>query len=351
MNQRDRHTTRTPRSPIDPMHLVSKLTARDSWILAMLHEHRVLTTMHLAALAFPTENLARRRLARLHSYGVLDRFRPLLPVGSAPSHWVLARAGATILAAQAGTEPRKLGYLPHHAETIAHSLHLNHTLGINEWFTALATTDHRTDPADASTGAGIGGGTPELVIWWSQTRAARRWGDLARPDGYGRYTHTTTAETAVLDFFLEYDLATTSLPRVAAKLFGYADLARSTGVVTPVLFWFPSLAREKHARVALHKVWAKLPNWQQVPVATAAAALLDPDAPHPGPADRVWIPLGPTTSGRLFLHELAAVWPARTVAPPVPESEQVPHTSGGLVSLPVPPPRCPALWREDPSAP
>ncbi|MFI2473068.1 replication-relaxation family protein [Nocardia xishanensis] len=342
MNQRDRHTTRTPRPPIDPAHLVSKLTARDLWVLAMLHEHRVLTTPLLAALAFPTENLARRRLARLHSYGVLDRFRPLLPVGSAPSHWVLARAGATILAAQAETEPRKLGYLPHHTETIAHSLHLTHTLGINEWFTALATT--------SDTGAGIDGGTAELVSWWSQTRAARRWGDLARPDGYGRYTHATTEATAVLDFFLEYDLATTSLPRIAAKLFGFAELARSTGVVTPVLFWFPSLAREKHARVALRKVWAGLPDPRKVPVATAAAALLDPAALHPGPADRVWIPLGPNPSGRLFLHELAGVWPARTVPPPAPESEQAPHTSGGLVSLPVPPPRCPAPWSADLSA-
>lgn len=351
MTQRDRHTTRAPRPPIDPAHLVSNLTARDSWILAMLHEHRVLTTPLLAALAFPTENLARRRLARLHSYGVLDRFRPLLPVGSAPSHWVLARAGATILAAQAETEPRKLGYLPHHTETIAHSLHLAHTLGINEWFTALATTTAPTDPTGTNTGAEIDGGTPELVTWWSQTHAARQWGDLARPDGYGRYTHTTLEATAVLDFYLEYDLATSSGPRVATKLHGFAELARSTGVVTPVLFWFPSTVREKHARVALQEASTRLRDPRAVPVATAAAALLDPAAPHPSPADRVWMPLGQHNSGRLFLHELAGVWPARTVVPPVPVAEAGPSARGGLVTLPAPPPRCPARWSGDRCAP
>uniref|UniRef100_UPI002454040C hypothetical protein n=1 Tax=Nocardia cyriacigeorgica TaxID=135487 RepID=UPI002454040C len=47
------------------------------------------------------------------------------------------------------------------------------------------------------------------------------------------------------DFYLEYDLeSTTALSRVAAKLTGYAELARTTGVVAPVLLWVPSSARE-----------------------------------------------------------------------------------------------------------
>src|SRR5690606_25101413 len=128
--------------------------------------------------------------------------------GTAPYHWTLAPAGAAILAAEAAVTVRELGYNHQTTLAVAHSLHLTHTLGVNEWFTALTT--HPT------------GG--QVVRWWSQTRCQRLWGDLARPDAYGRYTHHDT----VLDFFLEYDLGTTALPRVAAKLHGFAELARTT---------------------------------------------------------------------------------------------------------------------------
>ncbi|MTE17040.1 replication-relaxation family protein [Nocardia aurantiaca] len=333
------HDTRAPRSisRTATAALVGRLTGRDHWILRMLHEHRVLTTNQLAALAFPTAKVARRRMALLHRYQVVDRFRPLQARGSAPSHWVLAPAGAAILAAEAAADVRALGYRSEHILTIAHSLHLTHTLGVNEWFTTLTTAHH--------TPGGSGDAPGVLVAWWSQTRAARLWGDLARPDGYGRYTHTTDTGSPprVLDFFLEYDLGTTSLRRVAAKLLGYAELARSTGIVTPVLVWVPTRARETHARHALHDTWRHLPDPDTVPVATAAAGLLDPTAARPSPADRVWLPLDRNVSERLHLHELTEVWPARTLPPPASDDEPTLPATGGIVLLPAPPPRCPDM--------
>lgn len=289
------------------------LTERDRWILRMCHEHRVLTTHQLTALAFGTASGARRRLNRLRQRGVLDYFRPLLVSGSAPAHWVLAPAGAAVLAAEAAIEVRELGYRPDRALAIAHSLHLAHTLGINDWFTALAC-----DPDPAAS----------LLAWWSQYRCAALWGDLARPDGYGRFTSAATT----LDFFLEYDLGTMTLSTVAAKLSGYAELARTSAVITPVLFWTPTLARETAMRKELRHSHTGLADPDLVPVATAAAELA-----HASPAERVWSPLESTGGQRVTLAPLASVWSHRT---PVPATVPTPPTSRHAVLAP-PPPRPP----------
>ncbi|WP_067667115.1 replication-relaxation family protein [Nocardia miyunensis] len=311
-----------PTRPPEAGALAARLTDRDRWILRMLHEHRVLTTTQLTDLAFPTVGIARRRLAALHRAGVLDRFRPLRVQGSAPAHWVLAPAGAAVLAAEAGVEVRELGYRHHRTLAVAHSLHLAHTIGIAEFFTTLTTTArHHPDAA--------------VLEWWSENRCRRLWGDLARPDAFGRYTRTGTR----LDFFLEFDLGSTSLPRVAAKLLGYAELARSTGVTTPVLFWVPTGRRERTARQVVRETWARLPDPATVPVATAAADLLNPGSAHPSPADRVWLPLDTTGPVRVHLHELSTAWPTRTPAPGTAEAEHAsPATIAGFVDLPAPPP-------------
>lgn len=292
------------------------LTNRDRWILRMVYEHRVLTTPQITRLAFGTGSAARRRLGRLHAYGVLACFRPLRTTGSAPAHWVLAPAGAAVLAAEAGVEVRDLAYRPDRALAIAHSLHLAHTLGVNEWFTHLATTP---DP----------GG---LLAWWSQTRCHALWGDLARPDGYGRYTHTT----ATLDFFLEFDLGTMTLSTVATKLAGYAELARTSAVITPVLLWTPTRARETTARKALREIWTGLTDPAAVPVATAAADLLDPLGAQAGPAERVWLPLDEPGGGRVGLHQLQGGWPRVTAAP---------------ATVPTPPPSRHAILAPPPPTP
>ena len=305
----------------DSIGLVARLTDRDRWILRMLHEHRVLTTNQLAALAFPTPNKARRRLVALLHQRVVDRFRPFRPSGSAPWHWVLAPAGAAVLAAEAGAEVRELGYRARRRLDIAHSLHLTHTIGVNDWFTTLTVTAKQHNA--------------HVAQWWSEARCRRLWGDLARPDGFARYTHTDTR----LDLFLEYDLGTTSLTRVAAKLLGYSELARSTGVITPILVWVPTSRREAALRHAMRDTATALPDPDAVPVATAAAELLNPAQDHPSPADRVWLPLDTTGTTRVRLHELADAWPRRTSPPP--ENTHTDHTPvllGGQIMLTPPPP-------------
>ncbi|WP_187357120.1 replication-relaxation family protein, partial [Actinomadura sp. CNU-125] len=133
-----------------------------------------------------------------------------------------------------------------------------------------------------------------------ERRCAAQWGDLARPDAFGRWIqprteHDETPRT--LDFFLEHDTGTETLARVTRKLGGYADLAEATGTTTPVLFWLPSPAREANLR--------RLLGTPEVPVATAVQT---PATDLDGPAGQVWLPVGHEAGRRRGLAELADIW-------------------------------------------
>lgn len=285
----------TPRAATSPAHLARlahQLTPRDRWLARMLHEHRVLTTHQITQLAWPSERAANLRLLRLYTWRVLDRFQPFTPIGTAPLHYVLDTAGALVLAREDGLDPTQLGYRHTRAIGIAHSLRLAHTLSINTFFTTLIAHARRTDDDG------------RLTAWWPETRCARHFGDLARPDAYGRWTHP--GRHTDLEWFLEYDTGTEPLPRLAAKLADYARLAQATGIRTPTLFVFPTLRRERAARRAL----APAQDTTQMPLPIATTAHDLPSA-H-GATDPVaarWLPLPPDhAEQRLPLTDLAAAW-------------------------------------------
>ncbi|MFI9811563.1 replication-relaxation family protein [Saccharothrix variisporea] len=293
--------------------LAWRLTARDKWITRMLWEHRVLTSHQITTLAFPSFRSGRQRLRELYLWGVLDRFQPFVTVGTAPMHYVLAPAGAAVLAAEDGLDVKDLGYRHDRTLGIAHSLRLAHTVGVNDWFTALIDHARHTH------------GHTELTAWWSETRCARHFGDLVKPDGYGRWR----TRDHHIEWFLEYDFGTEPLPKLAIKLTGYAALAQATCITTPLLIWLPTARREATARQLLHKTWQDLDHPHQLPIATATAELLDPTTPHPSPADPVWLPLDTThQSGRLALHELLDAWPhvpSPTTTPAEPTHDSTPR--------------------------
>jgi len=110
---------RLARSPELLAALAGRLTARDRWLLRMLHEHRVLTTSQITQLAFGTTRAATARLLTLHQHQAVDRFRPLIHVGSAPLHFVLGEAGAHVLAAEDALTVGQLGYRRDRALAIA----------------------------------------------------------------------------------------------------------------------------------------------------------------------------------------------------------------------------------------
>jgi hypothetical protein len=128
-----------------------------------------------------------------------------------------------------------------------------------------------------------------LARWWNEARSREACGNLVRPDGHGVW-HSAGQAVA---FWLEMDLGTESLARVASKLAGYAHLGSRRAY--PVLFWLPNTARETH----LHALLAGTGLPEGVSVATAAD---DHAAQTGGPAGPVWRAYG--HPGRALLADL-----------------------------------------------
>jgi predicted transcriptional regulator len=76
------------------------LTRRDFEILIELYEHRVLTTPQIYELHFDTHTRASKRMLELYRLGLVERFRPHTPTGSAPWHYTLDEPGARLVAAR-----------------------------------------------------------------------------------------------------------------------------------------------------------------------------------------------------------------------------------------------------------
>ncbi|WP_020663095.1 replication-relaxation family protein [Amycolatopsis benzoatilytica] len=336
-----RRTVRAAGSVEHQSMLASRLTARDKWLLAVLHEHRVLTTSQIQDACFPSGRSARQRLRDLYLWRTVSRFQPFRQLGSAPMHYVLGPAGAAVLAAEHGLEVKELGYRHDRAMGIAHNQRLAHTVGVNDFFTSLIARTRRARHPEA------------LVAWWSESRCARHFGDLVIPDGYGRLRTGTGSAAREAEWFLEFDTGTEALTKVGRKLAGYARLAESTGIATPVLVWLPTTRREAGARTALARAHAGLDDPRAVPVATAAADLLDPAAAHPSPGEAVWLPLTAARTDRAgprySLADLSDAWPG--LAPPAdPAAEDGESETGDTAAAspyrlpppsPVPPPATP----------
>ena len=238
--------------------LAARLTARDRWLLRMLHEHRVLTTTQITQLAFGTTRAATARLLTLYQ---LPRHRPVPAPGP-------RRVRAAALRPRRGR--RRTSSPPRTASPPPSSA----TAATAPWPSPCPPSSP-TPPAPTAfftalaAAARASAGHAALTCWWSERRCAASWGDLARPDGYGRWPSSTPGRAAVTaDFFLEYDTGTENLPRLVAKLTGYRDLAARTGITTPVLFWLPTARREAALRARLAS-----PPPHGTPGAASAAAI------------------------------------------------------------------------------
>jgi Replication-relaxation len=247
--------------------LAGRLTPQDRALCRLLAEHQVLAADHAAALLYGSAHTARHRLLALHQLRVVDRFRPLVPLGagSAPYHYVLGEAGAIVLAAELGVEVHQLGYRRDHALAVAHSPMLPRLLATNGFFAALAAAA----PAQPDSG---------LLAWWPARRCAQQWGELVHPDAYGRWRHAGVE----VDFFLEIVQPDHDPPGPATP--------DGTQIPTPVLVWLPSHQLEAEARAGL----PSLP----IPVLTGHHT-------PAGPAGPVWLPLD-AVGPRQTLTSLAA---------------------------------------------
>lgn len=164
------------------------------------------------------------------------------------------KAEQILIAAERGVELSDLHWRPEDHTALSTSRHLGHLVGCNGFFTGLLRA------ARASSA---------LVLdnWWSARRCAKAWGVVVRPDGFAVWDHHGRR----VPFFLEYDNGTETLGRLEAELSGYAKLASAVGHPTWVLFRFPSMGREAHARRVL--------SHPDVPVATAVLVRLHITSP------------------------------------------------------------------------
>jgi hypothetical protein len=296
----------------------------------MLFEHKVFTTHQIVQLAFPTARAANLRLLSLYRWRVVDRFQPHVTVGSAPMHYVLDVAGATTLAHEEGIDPSQMDYRHDREIGRAFSLQLAHTVGCNQVFTGLIEQSCRP------------GATGQLTAWWSAPRCAQHFGDVVRPDGYGRWQEQDRKD----EWFLEFDFGTEALGRLAEKISRYARLAATTGIVTPVLLWLPSERREAGARRVLAEALRSLDHPEQVPVATTSTTTVGPDAAWDAATAR-WQRVDQPGNGCVRLADLPLLWPgllaptASTPTPPLPE----PARYQWAAPAPVPPPLRPYRQR------
>ena len=243
------------------------------------------------------------------SWGVVDRFQPFVTLGTAPMHYVLAPAGAAVLAAEDGLDVKELGYRHDRVFGIAHSLRLAHTVGVNEWFTALVDRARHPHPGEQAELDGVVVGDP-LRPPLRRPDQTRRLRPLAPRPSTGTATGRSSGSSS-----------TTSAPRPWPSSPGNWPATppspQATGITTPLLVWLPTSRREATARRLLARAWRELDDPRSVPVATAAAELLNPEAAHPSPADEVWLPLhrAPPAQPRRALPGLLDAWPH--VPPPV----------------------------------
>ncbi|GIJ49758.1 hypothetical protein Val02_66440 [Virgisporangium aliadipatigenens] len=258
---------------------LARLTPRDRHILDLLHQHRTFTTDQLVDLAFGSVGRARNRLNTLHERDILDRFRHYQRPGSQAWRWTLGPVGAAIVAAGNGESLPRPALVRDSTARLALSPTLGHLIAVNGFFVALTAHSH-THP------------DVRLTRWWNEARCREACGNLVRPDGHGVWAATRAGR--VVPFWLEVDLGTEPLRRLAGKLTGYAALPPRRAY--PVLFWLTSTARE--ANLHTHLSRAGVPDG--VSVATAAA---EHATEAGGPAGPVWRPVG--HADRVALTDLA----------------------------------------------
>jgi hypothetical protein len=273
------------------------LTDRDRLLVRLVAVHRVLTTDQLAALGFASITTARHRLAVLVRIGMLRRFRPHPPTGSAPWHYVLGPVGAAML----GVEDRDQNRWAPQVRTdrqlgLERSPRLGHMTGRNWFFAALArhAREHSGELAEWLNEADTAARAEPAAVWVDDRLR------LPHPDGAG----TWAEDGQRVSFLLEYDTGTEHLPVLAAKLDGYAVLAAGLawhGEPCPVLlFCFGSPRREQTARRAL----AATSEAAGLRIATAA---IDPRLTSP--AGLVWLPLPGADGGQVRLIGLEQALP------------------------------------------
>ncbi|MGH3620648.1 MAG: replication-relaxation family protein [Sciscionella sp.] len=269
-----------------------------------MSEHKVLTTNQIAAIEFLSVRRAQDRLRHLRELGVVFAFRESFQRGgTSQTRYALGYLGARLIAAQRAEKPPPPKAYTERLERLALWPKLDHQLGVNGFFCALAA--HR-NPARLRE-AGRDGEVSGLTQWWSERRCTEFfWKYLGgghetrlRPDGYGCWEE----HGRVVRFFLEHDTGTESLAKVTGKIDDYA--AFPTDAFGVLLFSVHPTRREIALRAALRRALAGGdPGFVIATAARDGMTFGRSDGPA-GPAWGLWTPQsGDNVPRRYRLAEL-----------------------------------------------
>jgi Replication-relaxation len=247
------------RSAFSATSYAHRLTRRDFEILVQLYEHRVLTTPQIYDLHFDTHTRASKRMLQLYRLGLVERFRPHTPTGSAPWHYTLDEPGARLVAARQEIDFKDFTFKKARIFDVVGSPRLRHRVECNGFFARLTLACRRRG---------------WRLEWIGERRACSSWDSIISPDGIGRIV----AGDREISFFLEYDRGTENHDQLENKTSRYRIVGRTARSEDALLFVFPSGARERYARSAL--------GGASVPVATAVRGDV---LRHP--LGTVWLPL------------------------------------------------------------
>lgn len=262
-----------------------RLVDRDRRLLALLSEHKVLTTKQIAALEFRSVRRAQDRLRQLRELGVVFAFREsYLRGGTSQTRYALGYLGARLIAAQRAERPPAPKAYTERLERLALWPKLDHQLGVNDFFCALAVHHNPARLREEGREGEVSG----LTQWWSENRCTEFFWKYQgggretrlRPDGYGCWEEHGRA----VRFFLEHDTGTESLAKVTGKLDDYA--AFPTDAFGVLLFSVHSTRREIALRTALRRALAG-----HDPGFVIATAARDPHGAYghaDGPAGPIW---------------------------------------------------------------
>ncbi len=170
-------------------------------------------------------------MLQLYRLGLVERFRPHTPTGSAPWHYTLDDPGARLVAARQEIDFKDFTFKKARIFDVVGSPRLRHRVECNG-FARLTLACRRR------------GWTLE---WTGERRATARWYEHISPDGIGRIL----AGGREISFFLEYDRGTENHDQLERKIDRYRLVARTASRPDALLFVFPSLTRERRARRAL----------------------------------------------------------------------------------------------------
>ncbi len=262
-----------------------RLTDRDRRILGLVAEHKVLTTEQIAAAEFRSVRRAQDRLAQLRALGVLFSFRESYREGgTSQTRFALGYLGARAIAAQRAEKPPSKPAHQRTLERLAWWPKLDHQLGVNGFFCALAAQARRNAHGTAhdALSADAGG----LGQWWPEQRCTKFFWSLGsdaklRPDAYGCWAEGGRW----VRFFLEYDTGTETLSTVTRKISDYT--AFPTDEFGVLLFTVHSSRRERALRQALRRAVGN--GRPALVIATTARDLKHPDGPA-GPVWALWTP-------------------------------------------------------------